>query len=156
MKKRQPTLKQLMLSGIAGGLLLTQLAVAADKSDSPKKKTLMDLAAATDGNISYHLMSEEELLLQLNDEGTKIYNTLSPEGKELARSVASRSCNGTNECKGLNACASDKNKCLGQGECKGQTKCSISDKNLAVKLVAKKMQEKRLDAQNQGANNTKK
>lgn len=89
------------------------------------------------------MMTEEELLTELNDEGYKTYQQLGPEGKELARQVASMRCNGTNACKGLNACSTDKNKCAGQGACKGQGKCGISDKNLAVKIAAKKMAEKR-------------
>lgn len=99
-------------------------------------------------NMGYYLMSEDELLLELNDEGTKIYKSLSPEGKKLAREVASQRCNGTNSCKGLNACQTDQNSCAGKGSCKGKSKCAISDKNLAVKLVAKKMAEKRNGALN--------
>lgn len=95
------------------------------------------------GNMGYKLMTEEELSLELNQEGWELYQSLSPEGKALARQVASRRCGGSNTCKGLNACATDKNSCAGKGECKGQTKCSLSDKGLAVRLVAKKMAEKR-------------
>ncbi len=108
-----------------------------------KDKSKVDLNAE---NTSYHLLTEDELLLQLNDEGIKQYNSLSPEGKKLALKVASAMCQGTNECKGLNACKTDQNDCAGKGKCKGQGKCSISDKNLAVKLVAKKMAEKRAGA----------
>lgn len=143
------TLSKLMLTGIATGTLLAHLAQAADgeskKSNGPK--SLMELAKENDGNVNYELMTEDDLLLQLNSEGTKIYNSLSPEGKKMAIHVASAACNGTNLCKGLNACATDTNKCAGQGQCKGQGKCSFSDKNLAVKLVAKKMAEKRTEAQ---------
>ncbi len=97
-------------------------------------------------NMNYRLMTEDDLLLELNDEGTKLYQSLSPEGKKLALTVASQYCNGTNECKGLNSCQTEKNKCAGQGSCKGQSKCAISDKNLAVKLVHDKMAAKRNDA----------
>lgn len=151
MKKNYSKLTQLMIAGITTGALLSQTGLAAaDKKPadaSPKKTTLMDLAAETGGNITYQLMTEDELLLQLNDEGTRIYNSLSPEGKKLAIQTASRSCNGSNTCSHLNACKSDSNKCAGQGSCKGQTKCAFSDKNVAVKLAAKKMAEKRLEAQ---------
>lgn len=104
------------------------------------------------GNLGYHLLTEDELLLELNDEATKQYNALSPEGKALAREVASQRCNGTNECKGLNACQTEHNKCAGQGACKGQSKCAFSDKNLAVKVVAKKMADKRNGALNSKGN----
>ncbi|NGX58843.1 MAG: hypothetical protein K940chlam3_01751 [Chlamydiae bacterium] len=94
-------------------------------------------------NEGYYIMSEDELLLQLNLKGRKLYDKLSPEGKELALKAASRRCNGANECKGLNACKTDDNDCAGKGMCKGKTKCAFGDKNLAVKLVKKKMAEKR-------------
>lgn len=96
-----------------------------------------------DGNLNYHLMTEQELLLELNEEGVKKYNSLSKEGKALAIKVASASCDHTNECNHLNACQTDKNPCAGKGPCAAQGKCSISDKNLAVKLVYDKMNEKR-------------
>lgn len=143
MKKSQAKLSQLMVAGIASGILVSHLAHAANGTSDSKRKTLMDIAKETDGNITYSLMSEDDLLLQLNDEGTRIYKSLSPEGKQLALRTASRACNGTNECAGLNACATEKNKCAGQGTCSGSSKCGFSDKNLAVKVAAKKMAAKR-------------
>lgn len=115
------------------------------KTSSAKSSTDKDNYGddPNNGNLGYHLMTEDELLLELNDEATKLYNSLSPEGKALAREVASQRCNGTNDCKGLNACQTEHNKCAGQGSCKGTSKCAFSDKNLAVKVVAKKMAEKR-------------
>lgn len=94
-------------------------------------------------NAAYHLMSEEELLENLNAKSKEIYNNLTPEGKELARKVASQNCNNTNECKGFNACKTETNDCAGKGSCRGTSKCAFSDKNLAVKLVAEKMAKKR-------------
>jgi len=152
MSKIRPQLIHLMVTGICSGIFFSQLIQAADKNTknekANKKPNLIELAEATNGNITDHLMTEDELLLQLNSDGAKVYHSLSPEGKQLALRTASRSCNGNNECKGLNACASEQNKCLGLGECKGTTKCAISDPNLAVRLAAKKMQEKRLKANN--------
>lgn len=106
-----------------------------EKSDSDQKKPEDD----DNGNIGYHIMSEDELLDELNEAGEALYNSLSKEGKELARKVASQRCNGTNECKGLNACKTDDHACAGHGSCKGQSKCGLSDKNLAVKIAAMKM-----------------
>jgi hypothetical protein len=97
-------------------------------------------------NVGYHLMTEDELMLELTDEGTQLYRKLSPEGKQLVLKVASMRCAGTNLCAGLNACATDKNDCAGKGSCKGKGKCGLSDKNLAVKLVYEKMAKKRADA----------
>lgn len=94
-------------------------------------------------NEGYHLMTEEELKSQLNAKSTALYESLDAEGKALALKVASQRCNGTNDCKGLNACETPSNDCAGKGECKGKSKCAFADKNVAVKIVAKKMAEKR-------------
>lgn len=99
------------------------------------------------GNMGYHLMTEDELMLELNAEGIKMYQSLDDEGKALARRTASQRCNGTNECKGLNACADDQHSCAGKGGCKGKGKCAFADKNLAVKVVAEKMAKKRAELQ---------
>ncbi len=108
--------------------------------DSKENTKKVDL---NDQNIGYHLLTEDEFTLELNDQALKTYQELSPEAKALARLVASARCNGTNECKGLNACKTDTNKCAGQGSCKGTGKCAFSDKNLVVRLVAEKMKTKR-------------
>lgn len=139
MNKR--SFKHIAILGLTAGCVAVNPLLAADATATKPAATTTDDPNA--GNMGYHLLTEDELLLDLNDEGYKLYMTLTPEGKALAREVASTRCNGSNACAGLNACASDKNKCLGQGACKGQSKCAISDKNLAVKLVAKKMADKR-------------
>jgi hypothetical protein len=129
-------LKKFALCGIVAGLC------AGQKLDAQVAESRGGSAVKEDpnaGNLGYHVMTEDELLLELNDEGYKLYMSLDPEGKKLAREVASSRCDHANSCKGLNACATDKNACMGQGACKGQSKCGISDKNLAIKLVAKKL-----------------
>lgn len=138
---KQPKLKYLMMTGAAAGILFSLQ--ASSKQSDEANSDFMELVARTGGNITFRPMTEDELMLQLNEEGAHLYRSLTPEGKKLALSVASRSCNGTNECKGLNACATDKNKCAGKGNCKGQTKCAVSDRNLAVKIAARKIAEKR-------------
>jgi hypothetical protein len=142
MKKRDLT--RLVLTGIASGLLASNLSLKAQ--DQNVSSDFLELVANSGGNITYHLLTEDEMLLELNEEGAELFKSLSPEGKQLALRIASRSCNNTNDCKGENACRTDKNKCAGQGQCKGQTKCAFSDKNLAVKVAAKKMAEKRNQA----------
>lgn len=136
MKKQY--LKKLAVSGFLAGLCTVQAVDAAEKT-----KDKIDYQAQ---NLNYHKMTEDELLDQLNDEGVKIYKSLTPEGKKLAIEVASATCNNQNPCKGLNACKTDKNECNGQGACKGLGKCAQSDPNVAVKLVAKKMANKRAEA----------
>jgi hypothetical protein len=111
---------------------------SSDSKDGSKSKD--------DGNLGYHLMTEEELFLELNDQGKALYNRLDAEGKALALKVASQRCDHTNECAGLNGCETEKNSCEGKGACKGQGKCAIADKNLAVKLVFEKMAKKRAKA----------
>lgn len=141
-------LTPLIVAGITSGMLAVQIHVLAnkDKNTDPPTSDFMELVSSSSGNITYHLMTEDELLLELNEEGAYLYHTLSPQGKELALKIASRSCNNTNDCAGQNACRTAKNKCAGQGECKGTTICAFSDKNLAIKVAAKKMPEKRNQA----------
>jgi hypothetical protein len=166
MKKRH--LKSIALLGLASGLVISSQATL--QAENHTIKTIQQILAqmpssstdsytSTDSsadqskndpnsqNEGYHLMTEKELLLELNDEGTKLYNGLDAEGKELARYVASQRCQATNKCKGLNACKTEHNDCAGQGSCQGKGKCAFSDKNQAVKVVAKKMAEKRNAAQ---------
>lgn len=130
--------KKLALLGISSGLLIANHGYADTKETSTKKQ--YDL---NDGNLNYHLMNEDELKLQLNDEGLRIYNELDTEGKKLAREVTSARCAGANPCRGLGACKSDKNECAGKNACKGKGECAFSDKNLAVKLVKEHMALKR-------------
>lgn len=171
MKKRE--FKTLALMGLTSGLLLSSDANAnqgkiesgqllasysykARGSSSniayqdPSKSKATDNNSGddnpNDSNLGYHLMTEDELILELNDDGSRMYKSLSPEGKKLALQVASMRCAKTNPCAGLNACATDKNDCAGKGKCSGQGKCAVSDKNLAVKLVYEKMSKKRSNA----------
>lgn len=107
------------------------------KSEDQKKND------PNDGNLKYKMMTEQELLLELNEEGIQKYKSLTPEGKALALKVASGACGSTNDCRGLNACKTEHNDCAGKGECAGKGICAFSDKNLAVKVVYDKMQAKR-------------
>lgn len=107
---------------------------------------ITDDGAQQDGqdySSSGQLMTEDQLMSQLNDQGKQMYNSLSPEGKALAIKLASRSCKGTNDCKGLGACKTNEHSCAGKNSCAGTSKCSFKDKNLAVKVAAQKMSEKR-------------
>lgn len=144
MKKQH--LKKISLYGLISGLCALQNLEAESpngKLPSSSKSAEVKESDPNAGNMGYHLMSEEELLLELNDEGYKLYMSLDKEGRALAREVASARCNSANKCKGLNACKTDANECAGKGQCKGKSKCAMADKNLAVKLAAKKMAEKR-------------
>lgn len=88
-------------------------------------------------------ISESELKAQLNDQGKSQFNSLDAEGKALALRLANQSCKGENECKGLNSCKGNGHDCAGKGSCKGTSPGPIKDKNVAVKLAAAKMAEKR-------------
>lgn len=121
--------------------------VSDDKSHSDTQEDSNTQEDPNDGNLGYHLMTEDELLLELTENGKRIYNSLDAKGKELALKVASGRCDHTNECAGLNSCQTDNNDCAGKGECKGTGKCAIADKNLAVKLVYEKMAKKRTNIQ---------
>lgn len=126
----------------SGNHFSKSLASVSSKSSNTKSST-KDAEDPNDGNMNYHVMSEDELLLQLSPEGIEMYKKLDSKGKGLALLVASAMCNGTNACDGLNACRTEKNDCAGKGKCKGKGKCAFSDKNLAVKLVRDKMAAKR-------------
>lgn len=167
-------LKKLALMGIAGGLLLTKSTglLAADPqapttatktpADASSSKTSKDngnnesqsddYSQSSDddpnsSNLNYHLMTEEELKLELNEEGLKMYNSLDDKNKELAREVASMRCKNSNPCSHLNACKTPQNDCAGKSStCKHTGKCAVPDKNLAVKLVYDKMKDKRMGA----------
>ena len=162
MKRRE--FKTLALMGLASGLLLSNEASATQGKlqnlsainnnstkiafQSSKSSNNNSNEDPNDSNLGYHMMTEDELQLELNDQGNKMYNSLSPQGKKLALQVASMRCAKTNPCAGLNACATDKNDCAGKGKCQGTGKCAVSDKNLAVKLVYQKMAKKRSNALN--------
>lgn len=146
---------KLAVMGLSSGLLITNqldaslLAAEEAAASNPSSGENSESGDNDDsyendrGNLGYHLLSEDELLDELNEKGEKLYMKLSSEGKDLARKVASQRCNGTNECKGLNACRAEGHDCAGQGSCKGQGKCGFSDKNLAVKIASLKMAEKK-------------
>lgn len=142
-KKR---LKKLALLGLTSGLCIAQgvNAEEAKKGNEDSRKNKDEQVDPNEGNLGYKLMTEDELMIELNAEGQKMYKELSAEGKALALEVASMRCQQTNPCAGLNACATDDNKCAGKGSCKGKGKCAVSNKNDAVKLVHDKlMKEKR-------------
>lgn len=150
MKKNE--IKKIALLGLTTGFLISsqlQGAAVQDKAN-PAKGTTGTSLDMNEGNVGYHLMTEDELLVELDDKGAALYKSLDPKGRELARQVASQRCNGTNECKGLNACQTDKNDCAGKGDCKAKGKCAFSDKNLAVRVTAEKlkMAEKRSNTLN--------
>lgn len=146
MKKKE--IKNLALLGLMSGLLIASGQVEGKADSSKSFSKVPDDYDPNNSNIGYHLLTEDELLIELNAEGAKKYNSLTPENKKLVLTVASMRCAKTNPCAGLNACATDKNDCAGKGSCKGQGKCALSDKNLAVKLVYDKMASKRSGALN--------
>jgi hypothetical protein len=104
--------------------------------------------AEADKHATPPTLNEADLQSKLNAQGKSTYNSLTPEGKKLALQLANAECKGKNDCKGLNSCKTDKNECAGKGGCKAQSKCSFKDKNLAVKVAAAKMAEKRNGLQN--------
>jgi hypothetical protein len=97
-------------------------------------------------------MTDAELMMQLNPTGKAQFQSLTPKGKELALQMAEQQCKGQNGCKGQNSCKSDKNSCAGKGGCKGTAVSYFKDKNMAVKLAAEKMAEKRNGVLNRSNN----
>lgn len=88
-------------------------------------------------------INEEEVVKQLNPQAKKTFEGLSAEGKALALKLVNQSCKGKNECKGLNSCKTETNECAGKGACRGTSPANFKDKNLAVKVAADKMADKR-------------
>jgi len=141
------------LTGVVAGFAATSPLKAGEQSSAKKENSptpdpfmAMKEVDAQTGNLNYHLMSEEELLLELDDDGTKLYSSLNSDGKRLARFVASQRCAKSNACQGLNACQTADHTCAGKGTCRMTTKCGMADKNLAVKLVTDLMEKKRAAA----------
>jgi hypothetical protein len=91
-------------------------------------------------------LTESQLLSQLNDQARSTYQSLDAQGKALALKLANQTCKGQNDCKGLNSCKTDDNSCAGKGSCAGKSKGPFQDKNLAVKVAAMKMADKRSNA----------
>jgi hypothetical protein len=98
------------------------------------------------GSATTQKMTESELLSQLNEQGKATYQRLDAAGKALALKLANQSCKGQNECKGLNSCKNNEHSCAGKGSCAGTADANYKDKNLAVKVAAMKMAEKRANA----------
>lgn len=131
--KQSAKLKHLALLGLSTGLVF-----GCQSSDSSNGNDSQEEQAA--------LISESELLALLDAESKELFNALNDEGKALAITLASQQCAGKNGCAGLNSCADDNNACAGEGGCGGQSKGPFTDKNLAVKVAAKHMQEQRENA----------
>lgn len=91
-------------------------------------------------------MTESDLMSQLNAQGKATYQGLDSAGKALALKLANQDCKGQNECKGLNSCKTSDHACAGKGSCAGTATAPFKDKNLAVKVAAMKMAEKRANA----------
>lgn len=99
--------------------------------------------AAGDHATAKKLMTDSELMMQLDAQGKATFQSLTPEGKALALKLANHDCKGKNDCKGLNSCKTADNSCAGKGGCKGTSPGPFKDKNMAVKVASMKMAEKR-------------
>jgi hypothetical protein len=97
-----------------------------------------DNGQVTDVDTSKQL-TEDQLISQLSAEGKATYQSLDSEGKSLALKMASSTCKGQNDCKGMGMGAT----CAGKNACKGQSTGAFTDKNQAVKAAAQKMSDKR-------------
>lgn len=144
---KKKTFKQFAYLGLTGAVLLTHQLSAAQTNPS-QDDYIKQFKDSVNNDLSKKMLSEDELLEQLDANGKRQYKSLDPQGKQLAREIASQKCAGLNDCKGRNVCKSDKNACEGQADCKGKSICGATDKNQAVRIAAKKMAEKRNKANN--------
>ncbi|HEV8051711.1 MAG TPA: hypothetical protein VGP47_04385, partial [Parachlamydiaceae bacterium] len=108
--------------------------------------TTTSTTTTTAQSTTQRTLTESELLSQLNEQSKAAYKGLDAAGKALALKMANQSCEGKNECKGLNSCKNNEHACAGKGSCAGTAKSNFKDKNLAVKVAALKMAEKRANA----------
>jgi hypothetical protein len=141
---KKTNLKKLALMGIAGVLMAQAQGNAAQQNGSYNGSN--QYVAAMDSMQSSSKMSESDLLQKLSPEGKATYQSLSKEGKDLALKLANQSCQGKNGCKGMNSCKSTENACAGKAGCQGKSNGPFTDKNMAVKVAAQKMAEKRSEA----------
>lgn len=148
---KKTNLKKLALMGIAGVLMAQAQGNAAQQNGNYNGGNLYYAANAMDSMQSSSKMSESDLLQKLSPEGKATYQSLSKEGKDLALKLANQSCQGKNGCKGMNSCKSTENACAGKAGCQGKSKGPFTDKNMAVKVAAQKMAEKRSEAMRNGS-----
>jgi hypothetical protein len=112
----------------------------------------LGFVAGTVGTVTArpsHIMVADQnqtFFSQLDAKHQALFNELNPEGQRLALQLAEQQCKGQNFCKGLNSCKTSKNACAGQGGCKGQAKGPFEDKNQAVDVAKKHMEQKRMGA----------
>lgn len=95
------------------------------------------------------LISETSIKAQLSDVSQYHYDQLDKEGRALAFELIHQECKGKNRCRGLNACKNEGiNNCASLCSCEGQSPKKFDDPNLAVRVAAKRMAEKRLETIN--------
>lgn len=106
-----------------------------------------EAARQSDSECVYPSLNEKRRLLsQLDNRHARMFNSMDCEGQNLALQLSKQECKGQNECKGLNACKTAKNTCAGLGGCGGQAPAPFEDKNQAIEVAYKKMEEKRMNS----------
>lgn len=122
MKKRD--LASLALLGISSALLIAGC-------QQPAKNG----TASPQGQMqSQTVMSPEmqSFYSSLNADGQRKFNSLDAKHQAMAMKMASQSCNGKNDCKGMGGCSNQNNSCAGKNACKGQGGAPAKDPNKAV------------------------
>lgn len=126
------------------------------RNTTKTSKLYSEVDTKTSGTITPKAaITESELRSQLNDEGKRMYDRLDAEGKKLALRLANQDCKGKNSCKGENSCKTSKNDCAGKGGCAGTSPAPFKDLNQAVKIAAKKQEEKRANLNGGSQSNAK-
>lgn len=91
-------------------------------------------------------ISETSIKAQLSDVSQYHYDRLDKDGKALVFELIHQECRGKNRCRGFNACKNEElHQCAGFCSCKGQAIKPFEDSNLAVRVAAKYMAEKRME-----------
>ena len=105
------------------------------------------LAAANTASSNSTMSADQQMFCnKLNKDGQEAFKAMDAKGRAMAMKMASASCKGKNDCKGMGNCKTEKHACAGKNECKGQGGCKTTDMNKSVDMVCNQMAQKRANS----------
>lgn len=128
---------QLILLGIASALNAEEgyIRYIPYKVHFPEEKT--DIVPGT--------IAELKIQSELTQCSRYLYENMNKKEREMVFQLMHGECKGQNRCKGMNSCKQEgQNHCAGMCECNGQGNGFFPSTDLAVRVAAKHMAEKRL------------
>lgn len=119
--------------------------VEASDDASPESEITVHYHESDPEIIPGHIF-ESSLTPELSKSGHYFYDQFDRDGQALAYTLVQQECKGKNNCRGMNSCKLEGiNHCAGLAQCKGKGNGYFEDKNLAIKVAAKLMAERRLE-----------